>query len=91
MLQGTFLLETLQVLLISTVRSLVPQKYISDFRGIKHYVVVTNSYQFVGSINFEDNSTTTGHYVAYLKCSTGVIKINDSDTQHHSESILQSK
>ena len=29
-------------------------------RRIKHNVVTTNSYQFVGSINFEGNPTTTG-------------------------------
>ena len=77
-LQGTFMLESSQVLLISTFRSLdnltviktqivVPQKLdISNFRGIKHNDVTTNSYQFVGLINFEDNSTTADHYVAYL-------------------------
>ena len=61
-----------QVILILTVRSLdnftviktqivVPQKLdIFDLRGIKHNVVITNSYQFVGSINFEGDFTTTG-------------------------------
>ena len=74
-----------QALLISTFRLLdnfaviktlivVLQKLdISDFRGIKHNVVTTNSYQFVRSINFEGNSTAAGHYVAYVKFSTGVI------------------
>ena len=98
-----FILEFSQVLLISTVRSLddlvviktqivVPQKLdISDFRGIKYNDDAANSYLFVGSINFEGNSSTTGHYVAYLKCSTGVIKINDSNIQHYSDSVLESK
>ena len=97
------MLEFPQVLLISTFRLLdnlvviktqivVPQKLdISDFRGIKYNDAATNSYQFVRSINFEGNSTTIGHYVAYLKCSTGVIRINDSNIQHYSDSILQSK
>ena len=76
-LHGTFILESPQVLLISTVRSLdnlvviqtqivVPQKLdISDFRGIKYNDDANNSYQFVGSVNFDGNFTTTGHYVAY--------------------------
>ena len=65
--------------------------------------------RFVGSINFEDNSTTTGHrslccyanqwtgfymitasVMKELKCSTGVIKINDSNIQHYSDIILES-
>ena len=97
------MLESPQVLLISTVRSLdnftvikteivVPQKLdIFDFRGIKHNVATTNSYQFFRSVKFKGSSTTTGHYVAYLKCSTGVIKISDSSIQHYSDSILESK
>ena len=97
------MLESPQVLLISTVRSLdnfavikteivVPQKLdIFNFRGIKHNVITTNSYQFVRSVKFEGTSTTTGHYVAYLKYSTGVIKIRDSSIQHYSDSILESK
>ena len=71
-LQGTFLLESSQVLHISTVISLdkfafiktqiiVPQKLdVFDFREIKHNVVTTNSYQFLGSIHFEGTSRTTG-------------------------------
>ena len=31
------------------------------------------------------------HYAAYLKCSTGVIKINDVNIHHYSDSILESK
>ena len=101
-LQGTFMLESPQVFLISIVRSLdnlviikiqivVPQKlHISNFRRIKHNVVANTSYQFE-SINFEFNSTTTGHYVAYIKCSTGVIKISDCNIQHYSDSMLESK
>ena len=66
------MLESPQFALILSVRSLdnfaviktqivVPQKLdIFDFRGIKQNIATTNSYQFVGSINFEDNSTTTG-------------------------------
>ena len=102
-LQGTFMLQSPQVLLISLVRSLdhllviktqiaVLQKLdISDFRGIKYSDDATNGYQPVGSINSEGNSTTTVHHVAYLKCSTGVIRINDSNIQHYSDSILESK
>ena len=74
------MLESSQVLLISTVRSLnnfdvmkiqivVPQKLdILDFRGIKQNVVITNSYQFVGSNNFEGNSTTAGceHHSCFI-------------------------
>ena len=33
----------------------------------------------------------TGHYVAYLNYSAGVIKINDSSIQHYDDSILESK
>ena len=98
--QGTLILESPQVLLVSTFRSLdnlvviktqivVPQKLdIPDFRKIKHNVVTANSSQFVGSINFEGNSSTTGHHVAYWNYSTGVIKLNDSSIQHYSDSIL---
>ena len=98
----SFMLESPQVLFISAVWSFdnftviktqiaVPQKlYIFDFRGINN-VVTTNSYQFVGSVNFEGNSTTTGHYVVYLKYSTGVINISSSSIQHYSDSILESK
>ena len=50
-----------------------------------------NSYEFIASINFEGNSTTTGHYVAQIKCSTGAIKINDSNIEHYSDSVLDSK
>ena len=31
----------------------------------------------------------TGHYVAYLNHSTGVVKINDSSIQHYSNSIIE--
>ena len=77
-LHGTFILESHQVLLISTVRSLdnlvfikahivLPEKLdISDFCGIKYNDDTTNSYQFVESINFEGTSTSTGHCVPYL-------------------------
>ena len=97
------MLESPQVLLISTVRSfnnfaviktqiVVPQKLdIFDFRGIKHNVVATNIYQFVRSINSEGNSTTSGYYVSYLKCSTEVNRINDCNIQHYSDSILESR
>ena len=63
-LQGTFILESPQVLVISTVRSLdslvviktqivVPQKLdISRFCGNKYNDDATNAYQFVGSFNF---------------------------------------
>ena len=73
-LKGTFMLESPYFLLFRQFplfRQLdhsivVPQKLdISDFRGIKYNDATTNSYQFVGAINFEGNSTTTGHYVAY--------------------------
>ena len=42
-------------------------------------------------VNSEGNSTTTVHHVSYLKCYTGVIRINDSNIQHYSNSILESK
>ena len=70
-LQGTFILKSPQALLISTVRSLdnlvviktqivVPQNLkVSDFRGVKYNDAETNTYQFVGSINFEGSSTNT--------------------------------
>ena len=78
MLHCSFILESHQVLLISTVRSLdnlvfikahivLPVKLdISDFCGIKYNDDTTNSYQFVESINFEGTSTSTGHCVPYL-------------------------
>ena len=44
----------------------------------------TNTYQCIGSINFEGNT------VAYLKCFTGVIKINDGNVQHYRDNILNS-
>ena len=53
--------------------------------------VAANNCQFVGSINFEGNSTTVDHCVAYLKGSTRVIKINESNILHYSDSILESK
>ena len=99
-LKGTFMLESPYFLLFRQFplfRQLdhsivVPQKLdISDFRGIKYNDATTNSYQFVGAINFEGNSTTTGHYVAYWKCSSRVIKMNDSNIQHYSDNILNSK
>ena len=42
----------------------------------------TNTYQCIGSINFESNT------VAYLKCFTRVIKLNDGNIQYYSENIL---
>ena len=102
-LQCTFMLESPRVLPISTVRSLdnfaviktqivASQKLsISNFRGIKQNVVATSSCQFVEFINSEDNSTMSGHYLAYLKRFTDVIKINDSNNQHYSGSIIESK
>ena len=72
-LQGTFMLESPQVLLISIVRShdniiviktqiAVPQKLdISDFREIKYNDATSNS--SLGSINFEGKSATAGYYV----------------------------
>ena len=96
-LQGYFIVESPQVLLILTVRSLdnlvviktrivASQKLdISDFCGIKYNDDASNSYQFVESINLESNSTTAGHYVAYLECTTGFIEIKDSNIQHYSD------
>ena len=61
-LQGTFILNSSQVLLISTVRSIydlvvikpqvvVPQKLvISDFPAVKYNDDAINTYQFVGSV-----------------------------------------
>ena len=63
-LQGTFVLKSPRVLVISTVRSLdnftiikikvvVLQKLdISDFRGVKYNDHAIKTYQFVGSFNF---------------------------------------
>ena len=44
----------------------------------------TNTYQCTGSINFEVNT------VAYLKCFTWVIKINDGKIQHYGDNVLNS-
>ena len=42
----------------------------------------TNTYQCIGSINSEGNT------VAYLKCITGFIKINEGSIQQYSDNIL---
>ena len=49
-----------------------------------HLFVGVLAYQCIGSSNFEGNT------VAYLKCFTEVIKINNDYIQHYSDNILNS-
>ena len=66
----------------------MPQSLIIfDFQVIKYNGPTTNTSELLGSINFDRNSTITGHYAAYSISSNGVIKINYSNIQHHCDSI----